>query len=228
MSEPIMLLSHDALDELVDVDPIKLRDEAFKMRAEVERLNEAVQVLGTALQADSMKVVDELKAHADAASLPIEDVERFLKWERDEHAKGSLAWRDLDDVLEAFRLHMVTGTPLTSPRPEEDPTDPSVGSPPLTEAEELRIDVDRLTSERDKASEAAKHMGAALEKAGTLMQIAVATSLEFGNAAAMDVIISYLSDAGLLPSPPSDGEIHARVEAAHAVSQPVPDGGETP
>lgn len=84
------------------------------------------------------------------------------------------------------------------------------------------------TSERDKALEAAKHMGAALEKAGTVMQIAVATSLEFGNAAAMDVIISYLSDAGLLPSPPSDGEIHARFEAAHAVSQPVPDGGETP
>jgi hypothetical protein len=39
MAEPIKLPSHGELDALVDTDPIRLRDEAYAMRAEVERLN---------------------------------------------------------------------------------------------------------------------------------------------------------------------------------------------
>ncbi|MEO3869403.1 hypothetical protein ABGB18_11275 [Nonomuraea sp. B12E4] len=141
---------------------------------EVDRLNQAVEVLGTALQIDSMAVIDELKRHAGDACLPIADVERFLKRERDEHAKGSLAWRDLDDVLDAFRLHMEAGTPLTEPRPEEGPTEPSMGTPPLTEAEELRAVVDRLTSERDQAVASVKHMADAMKKVYPALRTAIA------------------------------------------------------
>lgn len=78
--------------------------------------------------------------------LPIEDVERFLKRERDEHGKESYWWRSLDEALDAFRLHMVTGTPLTEPRPEGGPEALGVGPEPLTEAEELRAEVERLTA----------------------------------------------------------------------------------
>ena len=135
-------------------------------RSDVDRLNKAVQTLGTALQLDSMAVIDELKRHADDACLPIADVERFLKRERDEYEPRGECWNTVDDVLDCFRLHMVTGTPLTEPRPEEGPSDPSVGRPGLTEAEELRIEVDRLTSERDKAVAAAEHMAGAMAKVG--------------------------------------------------------------
>ena len=126
---------------------------AAELLAEVERLNAAVQLLGAQLQRSSMDIVDELKAAAMAAEferdvrLPASDVERFLKRERDEHDKTSIAWRDLDEVLEGFRLHMVTGTPLTAPKPTEGPEAPGVGPEPLTEAEELRAEVDRLKAE---------------------------------------------------------------------------------
>jgi hypothetical protein len=177
---------------------------------EVCRLNNAVKTLGAALQLDSMAVVDELKRHAGDACLPIQDVERFLKRERDEYVKGTLVWNALDGVLDCFRLHMVTGTPLTEPRPEEGATDPSVGRPPLTEAEELRIEVDRITSERDKAVETVKHTAAAMVAVGTVLENAVRTAAELGAGAGMDTIIGYLSDAGMLPDP---------------AVQPVPDGG---
>ncbi|MEV4383786.1 hypothetical protein, partial [Streptosporangium sp. NPDC049644] len=75
------------------------------------------------------------------------DVERFLKRERDEHGKESYWWRSLDEALDAFRLHMVTGTPLTEPRPHGGPEPLGAGPEPLTEAEELRAEVERLTAE---------------------------------------------------------------------------------
>ena len=59
MPEPIALLSHEALDELVDTDPIRLRDVAYAMRAEVERLNARVAEL-TSLLNDP----DRLALHA--------------------------------------------------------------------------------------------------------------------------------------------------------------------
>lgn len=36
------LITHEELDELVDVDPIRLRDEAFKLRARAEQAEAAV------------------------------------------------------------------------------------------------------------------------------------------------------------------------------------------
>lgn len=73
-----------------------------------------------------------------------EDVERFLKRERDEYEPRGECWNTVDDVLDCFRLHMVTGTPLTSPRPHEGPEPFGAGLEPLTEAEELRAEVERL------------------------------------------------------------------------------------
>lgn len=43
MTEPIKLPSYDTLDELVDTDPIRLRDAAFAMRSEVVRLTEELK-----------------------------------------------------------------------------------------------------------------------------------------------------------------------------------------
>jgi uncharacterized protein YlxW (UPF0749 family) len=45
MTEPIELPSHDELDELVDTDPIRLRNVAYGLRAEVERLRAEVESL---------------------------------------------------------------------------------------------------------------------------------------------------------------------------------------
>ena len=92
--------------------------------------------------------VEDLLAEVDRR-LPLEDVERFLKRERDEYEPRGECWNTVDDVLDCFRLHMVTGTLLTDPRPEEGPGDPSVGPPPLTEAEELRAEVGRLKAENE-------------------------------------------------------------------------------
>lgn len=91
----------------------------------------------------SIVVIPRLIAEVERR-LNLEDVERFLKRERDEYEPRGECWNTVDGVLDCFRLHMVTGTPLTDPRPEEGPGDPSVGSPPLAEAEELRVEVDRL------------------------------------------------------------------------------------
>ncbi|MFC3986495.1 hypothetical protein [Streptosporangium jomthongense] len=70
------------------------------------------------------------------------DVEAFLKRERDENEKHSEWWDAINEVLDAFRLHMVTGTPLTSPHPQEGPEALFVGEEPKTEAEELRAERD--------------------------------------------------------------------------------------
>uniref|UniRef100_UPI003F49385E hypothetical protein n=1 Tax=Streptosporangium sp. CA-235898 TaxID=3240073 RepID=UPI003F49385E len=112
--------------------------------AEVDRLNGVVQLLGSELQRDSMKVIDQLK-HEPCVS--IEDVERFLKRERDTYEARGQHWRVGDDILDAFRLHMVTGTPLTSPRPEGGPEALGVGPEPKTEAEELREEGEKLRAE---------------------------------------------------------------------------------
>lgn len=53
------------------------------------------------------------------------DVEAFIKRERDANAKASACWDTLDDLLEAYRLHADTGTPLTEPTPCEGPGEPS-------------------------------------------------------------------------------------------------------
>ncbi|TMR03009.1 hypothetical protein ETD86_54060 [Nonomuraea turkmeniaca] len=82
--------------------------------------------------------------------LPIEHVERFLLRERDEHEARSQRWNNVDVVLNAFRLHMHTGTPLTQPRPSDGPEDLSVGRPSLTEAEELRAELDRLKEKHER------------------------------------------------------------------------------
>ncbi|MEV6035978.1 hypothetical protein AB0L65_32815 [Nonomuraea sp. NPDC052116] len=83
---------------------------------------------------------------------------------------------------------------------------------PLSQAEADRSDlmakVDRLTAERDRLDEAAKHMGDALAKVGIVMQNAARTAVEHGAGAGMDVIVGYLSDAGMLPpvlTDPQDG-----------------------
>lgn len=99
--------------------------------------------------------------------LPIEDVERFLKRERDQHGKESYWWRAVDEVLDAFRLHMVTGTPLTDPRPTDGPEAPGVGKKPLTEAEELRAEVGRLTAEQDALRKRAEAAEAVMRRALT-------------------------------------------------------------
>ena len=118
--------------------------------AEVERLNGVVQLLGSELQRDSMQVIDQLKHEP---CLPIEHVERFLKRERDQHGKTSYWWRSLDEALDALRLHVSTGTPLTSPRPQEGPEALGVGEEPRTEAEELREEVERLRAETVRLTE---------------------------------------------------------------------------
>jgi DNA repair exonuclease SbcCD ATPase subunit len=116
--------------------------EVEKLRAEVDRLNGAVQLLGSELQRDSMKVIDELRQHEPC--VPIEHVERLLKRERDNYEARTGPWYDVDDVLDTFRLHVATGTPLTQPRPQEGAEAIGVGSEPLTEAEELRAEVEKL------------------------------------------------------------------------------------
>lgn len=117
---------------------------------EVDRLNAAVQLLGSELQRDSMKVIDQLKHEP---CLPIEHVERFLKRERDQHGKTSYWWRSLDEALDTLRLHVATGTPLTEPCPQEGPEAPFVGKEPRTEAEELREEVERLRAETVRLTE---------------------------------------------------------------------------
>jgi hypothetical protein len=79
--------------------------------------------------------------------LPPEHVEHFLKRERDEYEPRRECWNTVDDVLDAFRLHMVTGTPLTEPRPHEGSEPSGVGPEHLTEAEELRAEVERLRAQ---------------------------------------------------------------------------------
>ncbi|MGW4663235.1 hypothetical protein [Streptosporangium sandarakinum] len=117
--------------------------------AEVKRLRAAVDLLGSQLQGGSQTFIDALTELEQR--LPAEHVERFLKRERDEHGKQSYWWKALDEALDAFRLHLVTGTPLTEPRPIGGPEAPGVGPEPLTEAEELRAEVERVRAERDQA-----------------------------------------------------------------------------
>ena len=52
---------------------------------------------------------------------------------------------DGTETVRHFRAVVVEGEqPLTEPRPEEGPSDASAGRPPLTEAEELRAEAERL------------------------------------------------------------------------------------
>lgn len=110
------------------------RDRAALL-AEVDRLRE----VGRAQSA--MCMAAELERDV---RLPAKAVERFLKRERDTYEARGQHWNVVDDVLDAFRLHLVTGTPLTSPRPTEGPEAAFVGEEPLTEAEELRAEVELL------------------------------------------------------------------------------------
>lgn len=115
------------------------------LQGEVKRLN------GVALTQSAM--LSEITSACMAAELerdvrlPAEHVERFLKRERDTYEARGQHWSVGDDILDAFRLHMVTGTPLTEPRPEGGPEALGVGPEPLTDAEELRREVERLTAE---------------------------------------------------------------------------------
>lgn len=61
---------------------------------------------------------------------------------------------------------------------------------------DLLAEVNRLKAERDKAVEAAKHMGSALEKVGEAMDHAVRTAAAQGNSAGMEIVASYLAEAG--------------------------------
>ena len=74
---------------------------------------------------------------AASVPLPAEHIELFLKRERDRHEKTDVSWHAVDDVLDALRLHLVTGTPLT-------------------EAEELRAEVERLRGELGQSGEASR------------------------------------------------------------------------
>jgi hypothetical protein len=121
--------------------------------AEVKRLNGVVQLLGSQLQGGAQDFVDAL-AEIERR-IPIEDVERFLKRERDEYEPRGECWSTVDDVLDVFRLHMVTGTPLTEPRPHEGPEALGNSREPLTEAEELRAEVERLSFELSRVQEEA-------------------------------------------------------------------------
>lgn len=76
--------------------------------------------------------------------LALGDVDHFLRRERDEYEPRGECWNTVNDVLDALRLHVITGTPLTAPRPEGGPEAFGVGKEPLTEAEELRAEVARL------------------------------------------------------------------------------------
>jgi hypothetical protein len=82
VTEPIKLLSHDALDELVDTDPIRLRDEAFKMRAEIERLNayfNTIDRLNEVADADWKQEVDRLKGRVAVLTALLNDPARLVE-----------------------------------------------------------------------------------------------------------------------------------------------------
>ena len=83
MSE-FKLLSHETLDELVDTDPIRLRDEAFKMRAEIERLT------------DRRREVDRLKARVGELTSLLNDPDRLAEHLMDLRAVLSGAERDAE------------------------------------------------------------------------------------------------------------------------------------
>ncbi|MFI7628445.1 hypothetical protein [Microbispora rosea] len=140
--EDLFCLNHTSyMGERMGPVLVRLRD----AEAEVERLQRAVQLLGTHLQGGARDFVDAL-AEIERR-LPIEHVERFLKRERDRHEKTDVSWAALDDALDAFRLHMVTGTPLTEPRPAEGVVAYGEGTEPLTEAEDLRAELERVRAE---------------------------------------------------------------------------------
>lgn len=110
-----------------------------------ERHDNAIWVHGEAIALDTSVAQDRADLLAEVKRrLPVEHVERFLKRERDEDVARSLGWHVKDEVLDTFRLHVVTGTPLTEPRPHEGPQVFGEGKEPLTEAEELRAEVERL------------------------------------------------------------------------------------
>jgi hypothetical protein len=123
-------------------------------RAEVERLRTVVGILGSQLQGGAQAFMDA--AVEAEARLRIEDVERFLKRERDTYEPRGQHWTVVDDILDCFRLHMVTSTPLDQPRPQEGPealgtSEPSDCSDPIECGHEAalgqaRAEVERLTA----------------------------------------------------------------------------------
>ncbi len=42
-----------------------------------------------------------------------DDIEAWITRKRDEHSRTGLAWMAVDDLLESYRLHADTGTPLS-------------------------------------------------------------------------------------------------------------------
>ncbi|MGI5274690.1 hypothetical protein ACQEUU_37035 [Nonomuraea sp. CA-218870] len=99
--QPIELPSHDELDELVDTDPIRLRDVAFELRAEVERLRRELSdlegqnalteshfsshVAETIIEQDALKKRAE-KAEAELAALREKAETRLAELAEAEHA----------------------------------------------------------------------------------------------------------------------------------------------
>lgn len=131
-------------------------DDASALLAEVDRLRKAVDLLGKQLQGGALDVKEALQFAVER--LDASDVDRFLKRERDEYEPRGECWNTVDDVLDAFRLHMVTGTPLTEPKPAEGPTAPWIGKWPMTEAEELRAANARLLAEVERQQHAPNEM----------------------------------------------------------------------
>ncbi len=101
-----------------------LREEAKRLEAENDRLRAAVDLLGKQLQGGALDVKEALQFGTER--LAIEDVESFLKRERDSYPEHTRQWSAMDELLDTFRLHMVTGTPLTEPKPVGHSEDPWV------------------------------------------------------------------------------------------------------
>ncbi|MCC5574548.1 hypothetical protein IMZ11_02695 [Microtetraspora sp. AC03309] len=176
---------------------------------------------GLLLNALTHAVVDvpALVAEVERRLTP-EDVERFLKRERDEYEPRGECWNTVDDVLDCFRLHMVTGTPLTEPRPVEGPEPYGVGDQPMTEAEELRAEVERLRAELDgvRADERRRCVEELRSHSKTRMDLAVAEVAAGNDGALVSVSFaatldkaSRLLESGELSVP--SGEDTARVPA---------------
>ncbi|WP_424533690.1 hypothetical protein ACOZ38_25475 [Sphaerisporangium viridialbum] len=125
--------------------PSQIAQDRGRLLLEVDRLNRAVQLLGSQLQGGAQSVVDALSEAA--RRLPPEDVETFIKRKRDEWEPRGDNWNVADDILDDLRLYLVTGTRLTDPRPSEFGWVTNEGRPPLTEAEELHLEVRRLKEE---------------------------------------------------------------------------------
>ena len=70
-------------------------------------------------RADARELVDELERLRSGAHRPdrASDVAAWLKRRRDTFDRGTNGWYALDDLLDAYRLHADTGTPLLDDEP---------------------------------------------------------------------------------------------------------------